>query len=149
MTETDQQMTPRSIRVEVPPVPASIAIVRSTVCRAVVFRDDDSCSSFLIALTEILSNAIDEHSRIGLVSAVVVTIDSGQRDVVLVTDSGGGFDPSPHTALAAPTVLPDAEIGERGRGIALAQAFVPLMAVRSGPAGTQVTLPLDGLGIIR
>lgn len=146
---TEQQMTPRSIRIEVPPEPGSVAIARSAVRRVVAFRDDDACSSFLISLTEILSNAIDAHQRIEVDSSVVVTIESGQRDVVVVSDEGGGFDPAPFTALAVPDDAPGAEIRERGRGIALAQAFVPLMAVGSGPAGTRVTLPLDGLGIVR
>lgn len=149
MTEINGRMAPRSVRIEVPPEPGSIAVARSAVRRVVAFRDDDSCSSFLIALTEILSNAIDEHQRIGTGSSVAVAIESGQRDVIVVSDEGGGFDPSPYTALAVPAVEPEVEIRERGRGIALAQAFVPLMVVASGPAGTQVTLPLDGLGIVR
>lgn len=149
MTSTHEAAQRHSIQLEVPPEPVSIAIVRSAVRRLVAFRDDDASSSFLIALTEILSNAIDEHDRIGNGSAVVVTIESGLRDVVTVSDAGEGFDPTGYTAMAMPAAPQGSQVRERGRGIALAQAFVPLLSLRSGPAGTHAILPLDGLGIVR
>lgn len=136
---------PRSVAIEVPPAPVSIAIVRAMVRRTVAFRDDDAASTFLVALTEILGNAIDEHDRIGSFAPVVVTIESAERDVVHVRDAGAGLAASAGVEAADGADACD----ERGRGILLARAFVPMMELLSGPGGTRATLPLDGLGVVR
>ncbi len=149
MIESDGRIGTRSVHIEVPPNPASIAIARSAVRRVVAFRNDDACSSFLISLTEILSNAIDEHVRIDSELPVLVAIESGERDTVSVRDAGHGFDPTAHTAQSPGAERLESEVRERGRGIALARAFVPALVLRSGPDGTEATLPLDGLGIVR
>ena len=137
----------RTIQVEVPPVAGSIAIARSVVRRTVIFRDDHAHSSFLLAVTEILANAIDEHDRLGLGTAITATIESDDDGVAVVRigDVGDGFDPTDRGS----GVDEDGRPSDRGRGIALAEAFVPGLTFESGPAGTVASLPLAGMGIVR
>lgn len=128
------------------PEPVSIAISRSTIRRLVTFRGDDAESSFLVAVTEIVANAIDEHVRLGISAPVELTIRYGPSDVVEVSDSGHGLGEQ----TEAPQVTDsDGYQLERGRGLALARAFVPDLTVVSGDDGTTATLPLVGFGIVR
>lgn len=129
----------------------SISVSRSVVRRVVTFRDADAESSFLVALTEIVANAIDEHVRIGRDTPVVLDVRFGNEEMVQVTDSGDGFDPTvPATPAAAHVADSDAsELSERGRGLLLARALVPAIEIETSTDGTVVTLPLAGFGIIR
>lgn len=135
-----------TIAVEVPADLASIAVARSVVRRVVTFRDDDATSSFLVALTEILGNAIDEHERIGSTDPVTLEVVSGNVDVVRVIDQGTGIDLDV-LADHDPTVGPEAS--ERGRGLTIARAFIADLAFESSESGTTVTLPLTRFGIVR
>lgn len=131
--------------VELPVAEISVAVGRSVVRRVVVFRDDDAQSSFMVALTEILTNAVDEHRRRDVVHPVRLYVTGGAKESVTVLDAGGGFDSS----SAPSTVAFIADPPQRGRGLALARAFVPMMTIESTTSGTVATLPLHGFGIVR
>lgn len=147
MIEAQETRAERGFRLEVPPSLVSIAICRSAVRRVVTFRDPDAESSFLVALTEIVANAIDEHDRLGLGRPIVLEVGFGTEDVVRVIDSGDGY---PGPAAAQTGVAPDADhLQERGRGVTLAQALVPRIVFDASGPGTVVTLPCAGFGIVR
>lgn len=136
--------TNSTIRLDLPARPLSIAVGRSVIRRVVTFRNEDASSSFLVAFTEIVSNAIDEHERIDSDAAIAIEIVSGPFEHVTITDSGSGLD----VADTSDPEAPEAGV-ERGRGLALARALVPEVRFESSPSGTTVTLPLAGFGIIR
>lgn len=128
-----------------PPEPMSIAVARSAVRRVTTFVDGDAASAFLVALTEIISNAIDEHVRLELEDGFTVEMIIGAVDLVVVTDRGGGIDVEALMRDAGTQPVSD----ESGRGLSIARAFVPNLAFESGPDGTIATLPLEGFGIVR
>jgi len=121
----------------------SIAVARSVVRRVTTFASDDAQSSFLIALTEVVGNAVDEHVRLGSVDPVTMTVSYDDSDTVSVSDCGQGYDAEPAS------VVPSNPSQESGRGLAIARSMVPEMAIESTGSGTTVTLPLVGLGIVR
>ncbi len=139
--------TASTVRLELPPGSVSIAIGRSVIRRIVTFRDSDAESSFLVAFTEIIANAIDEHQRLALDERIVVEITRGAVEAVRVADAGEGFDVSDVSAAGAPSTA--GAVSERGRGLALARAFVSDMELDSSSSGTSVLLPLPGFGIVR
>lgn len=134
-------------RLRMPPSLVSIAISRSAVRRVATFRDSDTESSFLVALTEIVANAVDEHTRLGDDRPIVLEVRFGVDEVVRVTDAGEGFsdrlDPPADPAVVA------GKPEERGRGLALARALVPAIEFETSGTGTTVTLPFAGFGIVR
>ncbi|MGA9277030.1 ATP-binding protein [Ilumatobacter sp.] len=134
-------------RLEMPPALVSISISRSTVRRVVTFRDSDAESTFLVALTEIVANAVDEHARLGVDRPIVLEVRFGSDELVRVIDSGEGFS----TALRSvpPIPIDGGEPDQRGRGLLLARALVPAIAFESSRTGTVVTLPFAGFGIVR
>lgn len=139
--------TTGGFRLNLPAMLVSIAISRSAVRRVVTFRDSDAESSFLVALTEIVANAIDEHVRIGHGRPIVLDVRFGDHDSVRVVDSGDGYagratDPIDDPAGGG---VPSA----RGRGVILARALVPELTFDASDSGTVVTLPLAGFGIVR
>lgn len=131
-----------SFVVELPPSEVSIAVGRSVIRRLVTFVDADSESSYLVAATEILANAIDEHERIGSGKPIEMRVDYGDADTIRVIDAGEGFSADVDGGDVD-------ESDERGRGLALARAFVDELEIASTPTGTTVTLPLAGRGIVR
>lgn len=135
-------------RLNLPPTLVSIAISRSAVRRVVVFRDSDRESSFLVALTEIVANAVDEHARLGHGRPIVLEVRFGADEVVRVIDAGEGFSDSPHP-VAADSATGNGDPDERGRGLALARALVPTIEFETSRDGTAVTLPFAGFGIVR
>lgn len=136
-----------TVRLELPPAALSIAAGRSVIRRIVTFRNSDLESSFLIAFTEILANAVEEHHRLGLDDAIVVEIVQGDREWVCVADSGGGLMIDEHAEVLESVAANG--MSERGRGLALAHAFVSEIAFVSSDYGTAATIPLDGFGIVR
>lgn len=144
MTTTDHvEHRGATVRLELSPLTVSIAVARSVVRRIVTFRDDEAESSFLVALTEIMANAVDEHQRIGSSTPIVVEVDE-RSEVVRIADAGAGIRPGDVEV----SVVPDAAI-ERGRGLSIARAFVFDLSIDSTPSGTTVALPLNGFGIVR
>ncbi|WP_148288727.1 ATP-binding protein [Ilumatobacter nonamiensis] len=134
-------------RLNMPPSLVSIAISRSAVRRVVTFRDADTESSFLVALTEIVANAIDEHARGGHGRPIVLEVRFGADDLVRVIDTGDGFSDQIAASVKPDHVSGDPE--ERGRGLALARALVPTIEFETSGAGSTVTLPVAGFGIVR
>lgn len=135
-------------RLNMPPSMVSISISRSAVRRVATFRDADAESAFLVALTEVVANAVEEHVRIGHGRPVVLEVRFGTEDLVRVIDSGTGFAGSRVASADRPS--DEGEPDERGRGVALARALVPAITFDgSSGRGTVVTLPLAGFGIVR
>jgi len=135
-------------RLELPPALVSLSISRSAVRRVVAFRDSDAESSFLVALTEIVANAIDEHTRLGIDQAVVLEMRFGSDELLRVIDAGEGFSADRGPASSGEEAPAD-DPEERGRGLALARALVPRIAIEANATGTVVTLPFAGFGIVR
>lgn len=151
MTAThDADRATATVRLELPASDVSIAVGRSVIRRIVTFRDDDATSSFLIAFTEIMANALDEHRRLSSNAPIIVEIEQAPDEIVRVSDSGSGMPTSsePSTSRPGEASTSGAKF-ERGRGLAIARAFVDGLEFQSSSAGTQVTLPLVGYGIIR
>ena len=121
----------------------SISVARSIVRRMIVFVSDDAASSYLVALTEVLSNAIDEHHGAGVVDDVVMTVVFGDVDRISITDRGRGVDPTGRSDPEMDTHP------ESGRGLTLARAFVAGLVLESTTHGTRATLPLAGMGIVK
>lgn len=133
----------RRFEVALPLSDVSVSIARSLMRRITTFVSDDAQSSFLIALTEVVGNAVDEHRAAGLDAPIVVIVDYGDADVVQIVDRGRGMRADVRPGAPASTS------SDSGRGLALARAFVPDMTFDTSAAGTTVTLPLAGLGTIR
>jgi len=133
----------RSFTVTLPNSMISIAIARSVIRRITTFESDDAQSSFLVALTEVIGNAMDEHVRMDIAEPITLSVRCDSTDVVSVSDLGAGYDMTDESSA------PDDPTHQSGRGLALARAFVPAMGVVSSDVGTTVTLPLVGLGIVR
>lgn len=140
---TTPQPPDKGFAVALPAALDSIATARSIVRRVTSFTDDDAESSFLVALTEIVANAIDEHQRLCTEAAVVLTLSLDGDPVVSISDQGAGIANDGSVAAA-----PEAT-SESGRGLALARAFVPALVIESSAEGTTVSLPLGGLGVMR
>lgn len=133
----------RRFEVALPVSDIAVSIGRSLLRRITTFVSDDAESSFLIALTEVIGNAVDEHRARGLDAPVVIVVDYDDVDGVRIVDQGRGMSVDERAGAPAPVSA------ESGRGLALARAFVPDMTFDSSTSGTTVTLPLAGLGIIR
>lgn len=97
--------------------------------------DVDALSEYLIAVTEIATNAIEVHETHGIANPVIAKIHPAKR-VVVVTDRAGGFD------LDAKTTMPP-PYAPRGRGLFLAQAFCLRLSWQRTSDGMTFTLPFD------
>jgi len=141
--ELDVGETTRRFEVSLPVSNVAVSIARSLIRRITTFVSDDAESSYLVALTEVIGNAVDEHGAAGLDAPILVVVDYEDADVVRVIDQGRGMSEQDRARTPAETTA------ESGRGLALARAFVPDMTFDTSDTGTTVTLPLAGLGIIR
>ncbi len=144
MNEMVDAFPKAAVRLELRSTAVSVAVGRAVLRRIVTFRDPDAESSFLIAFTEIMANAVDEHARLSSDAPIIVEIEQMPHDLVRVADAGSGMNDE-WLASSSP---PDGSV-ERGRGLALARAFVGDIAFESSSSGTIVSLPLAGFGIIR
>ncbi len=140
MTVSDVSEAAACVRVELPPQLVAIAVGRAIVRRLVEFGSNDLQSSYLVAFTEVVANAIDEHQRRGITDAITVSARYGERPAIEVADCGGGVPPT----RAEPEAF-----AERGRGLALARAFVERLDLTVDERGTTATLPLDEFGALR
>lgn len=131
-----------SVRIDLPVETFSVAIARSVVRRSFQFLTPEAESSFLIALTEVVVNAIDEHRRLSLDDPVTVMLQLGDEPSVIVTDRGSGFDLK-RTLATAERHTPGPE-SEAGRGLTIARAFVPRLSFETDQTGTTATLPTGG-----
>ncbi|WP_420451904.1 ATP-binding protein [Ilumatobacter sp.] len=128
---------------ELPPLAVAATVARSAIRRVFTFDDPDRESSFLVALTEIVTNAIDEHRVHAPDRAVVVEVGLGRFPEVRVIDEGRGLDLTDTDDVAGEGPAPT---DQTGRGLALARAFVPSLSFVTSPNGTTAILPLDGFG---
>ncbi len=110
--------------------------------------DDDSVSDLLLAVTEACTNVV-KHAGPGRRYEVVVTLGRN-RCVLQVLDNGQGFEPGrlrysrrmhlrrPPRRLKSTDIT---QLPESGRGLAIMQACVDDVSLRSGPGlGTVVQL---------
>lgn len=123
------------IRLTFPPDLRHAALVRACIRDAASFRSDDAESSYLVAVTEIVVNAIEASAGSSRSSApgglpVVVELWSGSDARVEVHDRVGSSEYG--------TVKPD----HLGAGLTIAEAFVSGLTVDTTPRGTTVRLPL-------
>jgi serine/threonine-protein kinase RsbW len=102
----------------------------------------DQRESFAVALAEALSNAAVHGNRLrpGTSVQVKVEVAPGRRAVVVVTDSGHGFD---STCLCDPTD-PLHLLSPGGRGVYLMRQLVD--HVEYNEAGNEVRLTMDRHG---
>ena len=102
----------------------------------------DQRESFAVALAEALSNAAVHGNRLQAGSTVQVKLEvvPGRRAVVVVTDSGHGFD---STCLCDPTD-PTHLLSPGGRGVYLMRQLVD--HVEYNEAGNEVRLTMERHG---
>jgi len=97
--------------------------------------DDLQDPLFYGAFTEVVTNAIEEHRRLGIAHDVEVRVSLGGRPEIAVRDHGQGFDPN---MGSDPQPEPQSE---SGRGLVIARSVVPGMRIESSPVGSMVFLP--------
>ena len=131
----------RRFELELPPSDVAATVARSALRRVLDFIDDDRESSFLVALTEIVTNAVDEHRRSAPGESLIVEVVLDGDPVVRVIDHGSGLDELRRRATAATPPAPD---DRAGRGLVLAQSFVPALSFEVTSGGTTAVLPLSG-----
>jgi serine/threonine-protein kinase RsbW len=132
-----------SVRIDLRPDDLATPIARAAVRRTFRFRNEDAESSFLVALTEIVTNAVAEHRRLEIDFPVRLTIVLSEAPFVAIADRGAGLDPRRARDDGA-DVVPEPEV-EAGRGLIVARGFVPTLEFETGPDGTTARLPLAGL----
>ncbi len=88
---------------------------------------------FLVGVSEVVTNAIDEHNRVGSDAPVIVAVDPDEI-AVHVADLGQGFHPRHRHRREV--------LGQRGRGLIIAKTGAPGLRWRpNSPNGTIFTLP--------
>ena len=123
------------MRLTVPAELEHTALVRACLRDAVTFSSSDDESRFLLAVTEIVVNAIEATAQCDGddPGSVVVTLAGSSPDVVEVRDEAGG--------LSAHAPKP----GHLGAGLTIAEALVDDVHLRTDATGTTVTLGLRGV----
>ncbi len=109
----------------------TIAFARMVIRHSLPPLEEELESLFFGAFTEIVTNAIQEHTRRAIDTDVEVVISNGRHPLIEVVDSGAGFDAD------APTSADD----RLGLGLLITRSVVPGMSIESGPSGTRVSLP--------
>ncbi|MEZ5258244.1 MAG: ATP-binding protein [Ilumatobacteraceae bacterium] len=123
----------RRVRVSVPSAAEHAATVRAVVRSVFDFADDDEQARYLIATTEIFTNAGRATQRRAPRPRIEidVVVDPGDGSGALtITDQSGGWNPDPTSPL-------DGE-----SGLAIARAFVPGLTRTRGDGGCVVALPV-------
>lgn len=111
--------------------------VRSAVRHCFGLVERQATNEFLTAVTEVLTNAVDEHRRLDCDEPIRVEIDAHRLGgpQVSIIDRGEGVD----LAAELASVRPD---DDRGRGLVIATTFVPDLSVHRSHGRTVVRLPL-------
>lgn len=118
---------------EIGPELAELGLVRRLVASIVCRGERETDALFLVAVTEVVTNAIEAHQRAGLADPIVITVDA-EAPIVEVADTGDG--------LEANDLDGTIEADEPGWGLALARDLVPGLSWGSNvPRGTIVSLP--------
>lgn len=115
----------------VPPDPHHASLVRSCLRDLVDFPDDDTSSSFLIAVTEVFVNAVQASLRQPRATPVTVQVWGPPAQRVTIVDHAGGIK---ETREASVTL---------GLGLTVARMFVPTLRIEPHATGTSVVLSLD------
>ena len=133
------------VEIEIPPAFEHLAMVRSVLSNALGAEQvlkNERLQDLRLAASEAATNAIEAHQRGGLTTSVQIRVEIDDRDVrVVVTDRGGGFDPStlkPHPPVTDPERLEY----ERGLGVTLMRRLTDGCEINSGPKGTTVVLTM-------
>lgn len=130
-------------RLYLPPVAGSLAAARTALRRVIRFTDEDSQSRFLTAFTEVVINAIEEHQRMGVDRAVVVTADLSTTPRVSVSNA---TEPGYGARALIEADHTDEMTSDRGRGLLMARALVPRATFDMTDRDVTVTLPLEPFG---
>lgn len=112
-------------------------LARDEVRRLFDFADDETAMGVLTALTEVVQNAVNAHIGVPTDRHIEITFD-GEPPRGRVVDFAGGFD---WEIVRNTTAAPNSTTG---RGLRLAQAFIPDLTVTTGTDGTTVELPFGG-----
>lgn len=126
-----------AIRLVVPADLDHAALVRSCLRDVVEFTDDDAESRFLLAVTEVVVNAIEaarvaDSATTGHTVPIEITITGAPSAAVEVRDGGGGL----RRRMGKP--------GHLGVGLTIAEALVPDVQITVDGDETRVRLGLEG-----
>jgi len=127
---------PSTVRISLSNDLGTIAFARMVIRNLMPPLDESQEPLFYGALTEIVTNAIEEHHRIETDADVEITVVTGTEALIKVTDSGTGFD----------TDAERTSDDDSGLGLMISRTVVPGLDIDSGPGGTTVTLPYPGVG---
>ena len=121
---------------ELPSIPAMRQVLGDTLRRIGV--NEDSVADIVLAATEACTNVVLHAGESASEYTVAATIDHGACRVE-VTDRGQGYRQA--RARGAPPDKADPLLAESGRGLAIMQACVDGVTLRSSPGrGTRVVL---------
>lgn len=113
---------------------AQLAAARRFIAPEVATGDSEFDVLYLIAATELITNAIEAHQRADTDEPVMIAIDRGER-ALLVADQGQGYRPEDR-----PTTD---HLAAGGRGLRIAESISPGLSWRpNDPQGTVFVLPL-------
>lgn len=144
------------VRLEVPALPEYLALVRMVVAgtaRVDPLLDEEQVDDLRVIVSEACTNAMEAlNRRTGQTRGsrpaptIVVECRLGDSGIELVvSDTGGGFDPEDLEDL--PSVSDPARLRfERGLGIPLIRALADESEIRSGADGTRVRVALHAAG---
>jgi serine/threonine-protein kinase RsbW len=135
------------VRLEIPPRPDHLALVRLVLSGAVAIDrpiPERRVEDLRLAVTEACANAVDAQQQAGDPRPIVVVIEASPgRVVVTVTDHAGGFDPDDLAPL--PSVTDPGRLRhERGLGLALMRTHVDDVQFTPTDDGTEVALTVLG-----
>lgn len=117
------------------------ALVRSW-CRDAGLVDDVEVRGLLVAVTEIATNAMSAHARVGSVEPITVECRAGDDALtVSVSDTGQGFDDAVMGSVTRGERVPDTD--GLGVGLQLATSLVSDLQIETTPAGTRVTVTVE------
>lgn len=124
--------TPQAIQLHLPACFGHAAAMRAVVRATMRFADDTNEAVYLIAATEVFTNAVRANHRRAEPPDVVVGLefDDGRADALTIADCCGGWVPG------------DPDDLEPESGLAIARAFVPGLTHEATPGGCLVRLPL-------
>jgi anti-sigma regulatory factor (Ser/Thr protein kinase) len=131
----------RVVELEIPPRRDYLAVARrfvSAVATSDTTLRPEQLSNLEVAVSEACSNAINAHEARGVQDAIAIRCAVERRRVeVVISDHGGGFDPSATPPLPAPEDPLRLEY-EHGLGLHLMQLLTDRLEIHTSPVGTAV-----------
>lgn len=117
------------------------ALVRSW-CRDVGLVEDVEVRGLLVAVTEIATNAMSAHARIGSDEPITVECRAGADALTIsVGDTGRGVDDAVMASVLRGERVPDTD--GLGVGLQLATSLVSDLQIETTPEGTRVTVTVE------